>query len=99
MLGTTSKTSFSENLNTRFRAVLQDSPVIEMELIEIVDRKSTPSQEQFSLLFLAPPDAPIQQGTFRLDHERLESGELFLVPVSKDDKGVYYQAVFNRLID
>jgi uncharacterized protein DUF6916 len=99
MLGTLSKASFAENLNTRFRTVLQDSTVIEMELIEVIDRRSTPRQEQFSLLFRAPQDAPIQQGIYRLDHDRLESGELFLVPVSRDDNGVCYQAVFNRLID
>lgn len=99
MLGTLPKSSFAENLNTRFRAVLQDSTLIEMELIEVKDGKSTPRQEQFSLLFRAPQDAPIQQGMYRLEHDRLESGELFLVPVARDDKGVFYQAVFNRLID
>lgn len=99
MLSLLAKTSFAENLNTRFRTVLQDSTVIEMELIEVVDGQSTPRQEQFSLLFRAPQDAPIQQGMYRLEHDRIESGDLFLVPVSRDDKGVCYQAVFNRLID
>jgi hypothetical protein len=99
MLGTTPKTSFAENLNTRFRVIPNDSPAIEMELIEVVDRRSTPKQEQFSLLFRAPKDALVQQGTYRLEHDRLESGDLFLVPVSRDDTGAYYQAVFNRLID
>lgn len=99
MLGTLPKASFAENLNTLFRAVLQDSSVIEMELIEVIDRRSTPSQEQFSLLFRAPKEAPLEQGLYQLEHDQLESGELFLVPVSRDDKGVCYQAVFNRLID
>jgi hypothetical protein len=99
MLGTTPKASFIENLNTRFRAVLSESMVIEMELIEVIDRRSTPRQEQFSLIFRAQQDDPIQQGTYRLEHDRLEAGELFLVPVSKDNEGVCYQAVFNRLIE
>lgn len=98
-LGTAPKTSFTENLNTRFRAVRQDSTVIEMELIEVADRKSTPRQEQFSLFFLAAQDENFQQGVYRLEHEQLGSDDLFLVPVSADDKGVCYQAVFNRLID
>jgi hypothetical protein len=68
-------------------------------LIEVIDGRSTPRQEQFSLLFRAPQDEPIQQGTYWLEHDQLGSGELFLVPVSKDDNGVCYQAVFNRLID
>jgi hypothetical protein len=99
MLGTLAKASFAENLNTRFRAILQDSTVIEMELIEVVDGQSTPRQEQFSLLFRAPQQAPVTQGIYLLEHDHLESGDLFLVPVSRDDKGVCYQAVFNRLID
>lgn len=99
MLGTLPKTSFAENLNTQFRTVLQDSTVIEMELIEVLDGRSTPKQEQFSLLFRAPQEALVVQGMCRLEHDSLESGELFLVPVSRDDKGVCYQAVFNRLID
>ena len=99
MLGTMSKASFIENLNTRFRAVLEESTVIEMELIEVIDRRSTPRQEQFSLLFRVAQDEALPQGTYRLEHDRLEAGELFLVPVSKDARGVCYQAVFNRLID
>ena len=98
MLGTTPKASFVENLNTRFRMLLHDA-VIEVELIEVIDRKSTPAQEQFSLMFLASPEAPLQQGIYTLEHDRLEAGEIFLVPVSKNEKGVCYQAVFNRLID
>jgi hypothetical protein len=99
MLGTIPKASFVENLNTRFRAILEESTVIEMELIEVIDRRSTPRQEQFSLLFRAQQEAALPQGTYQLEHDHLESGELFLVPVSKDDKGVCYQAVFNRLIE
>jgi len=99
MLGTLPKASFAENLNTRFRAVLQDSVVVEMELIEVIDAKSTSGQEQFSLLFRAPHEAPVAQGMYRLEHDRLHTGELFLVPVSRDKEGVCYQAVFNRLID
>jgi len=98
MLGDLPKTLFENNLKTTFRAILEDGTV-EMELVEVIDRKSTPRQEQFSLMFRAPVDAPAEQQTFRLEHEQLESGELFLVPVAKNEKGVYFQAVFNRLID
>ena len=98
MLGSTPKTSFAENLNTRFRATCNDT-AFDLELIEIIDGRSTPRQEQFSLMFRAPQDAPVEQGLYRLEHDRLEAGELFLVPVSRDDRGLCYQAVFNRLVD
>jgi len=99
MLSDLPKASFVDNLKTTFRAILEDGTVIDMELLEVIDRKSTPRQEQFSLMFCAPVDAPAAQQTFRLEHDLLESGELFLVPVAKNEQGIYFQAVFNRLID
>ena len=99
MLDSLPKAVFDETVNTRFRAILPDATVIEMELIAVNEGRSTPRQEQFSLLFRAVQDTLLEQGTYRLEHDRLEAGELFLVPVAKDDKGVYYQAVFNRLIE
>ena len=99
MLGDLPKASFADNLKTTFRASLQDGSILEMELVEVLDRKSTPKQEQFSLMFLAPVDAPAEQQTVLLEHDQLESGELFLVPVAKNEQGVFFQAVFNRLID
>ena len=98
MIGSVPKTSFVENLNTVFR-VARDEIVFEMELIEVLDRKSTPKQEQFSLFFRAPSDVPAEQGVFHIEHNLLPSGELFLVPVSGDEHGLVFQAVFNRLID
>lgn len=99
MLDTLPKAAFAENVNTLFRLVLPDSTVVEMELIEVKDAKSTPKQEQFSLFFRAPHEALLPQGLYRLEHDRLGPGELFLCPVARDGKGVSYQAVFNRLID
>ena len=99
MLDTLPQATFAENLNTLFRMIVDDSSVIELELIEVISRKSTPRQEQFSLIFRAPPDTQISQGAFMLEHDRLEAGELFLVPVALDSNGLYFQAVFNRLIE
>ncbi len=98
MLGSLPKTTFTENLNSRFRLVLQDSTVVELELIEVRDGKSTPRQEQFSAFFQGPLEPFLEQGTFRLEHDRLDSGELFLVPVQRSDTGLIYQAVFNRTL-
>jgi len=76
---------------------MHDSTVVEMELIEVIDGRSTPRQEQFSLIFRALEQAQVAQGMYRLEHDHLEAGDLFLVPVGRDEKGFYYQAVFNRL--
>jgi hypothetical protein len=32
-----------------------------------------------------------------MEHERLGSVEIFIVPIRKDGEGIYYEAVFNRL--
>lgn len=90
---------FTENLNTRFRINHQDAPALEVELIEVKPGRSTPRQEQFSLLFQAPQDVPIQQGMFRLEHDKIGEFDLFLVPVRKDEQAFYYEAVFNRLLE
>jgi hypothetical protein len=39
----------------------------------------------------------LRQNTYRIEHEVLGRFELFLVPAGKNKKGVYYQAVINRL--
>ena len=98
MLSTLPKSAFTETLNTLFRVVVEDSSVVELELIEVKDGRTTPRQEQFSLFFQAPLEPFLGQGTFRLEHDRLESGELFLVPVERRDSGLIYQAVFNRTL-
>ncbi len=98
MITEVAKTRFTENLNTLFTAT-RDDKVFKMELIEVLDKRSTARQEQFSLFFRAPSDVPAEQGVFHVEHNLLPSGELFLVPVSVDEKGIVFQAVFNRLVD
>jgi hypothetical protein len=99
MLEKLTKETFDENLNTRFRVMLDGAATLELELIEVKPGRSTSRQEQFSLLFQAQPDIPLQQGVFRLEHDKMGAFELFLVPVRKDEQGYYYEAVFNRLLE
>jgi uncharacterized protein DUF6916 len=90
---------FTESLNTRFRMIQEGAAAIEVELIEVKPGRSTPRQEQFSLLFKAPQDVALQQGMFRLEHDKIGAFDLFLVPVLKDEQASYYEAVFNRLLE
>ena len=89
--------TLTENLNTPFRVMLDGAASLELELIEVKPGRSTPRQEQFALLFRAPLDAPLQQGMFLLEHDKIGAFDLFLVPVRKDEQGFFYEAVFNRL--
>jgi hypothetical protein len=90
---------FSEQLNTKFRMHYAPSKTAEIELIKVRDLGSTPRHTQFSCIFLAPPDVPIFQSIYKVEHDRLGSLDLFLVPTGKDDTGVQYEAIFNRFHD
>ncbi|HYV05314.1 MAG TPA: hypothetical protein VFB82_12045 [Blastocatellia bacterium] len=91
--------TFDENLNTQFRIMLDGAATLELELIEVKPGRSTPRQEQFSLLFQGPHEIQLHQGMFRLEHEKMRALDLFLVPVRKDEQAYYYEAVFNRLLE
>jgi hypothetical protein len=90
---------FTENLNTPFQLTPEGGTALEAELVEVKPGRSTPRQEQFSLLFRAAQDVPLQQGMFRLEHDKIGAFNLFLVPVRKDEQGFCYEAVFNRLLE
>ncbi|HMF56713.1 MAG TPA: hypothetical protein VK619_10255 [Pyrinomonadaceae bacterium] len=91
--------TFSEQLNTKFRIRFSESQIIEVELVEVSELKLSRVQERFSILFRAPVDALFRQGLFGMEHEQMGAFELFLVPVFKEKDGIYYEAVFNRLLE
>jgi len=97
MLETFTQATFSEQLNTKFRVHVADPDVVDIELTEVAPGRQTPRQEQFSILFRGPGDAFFGQGNYRIEHEKMGTFDLLLVPVAKDDTGFYYEAVFNRL--
>jgi len=97
MSETLTEAIFKEHLNTKFRVHVADSNSVDVELTEVAPGRQTPRQEQFSILFRGPGDAFFGQGNYTIEHEKMGTFDLFLVPVAKDDKGFYYEAVFNRL--
>lgn len=91
--------TFADHVNSKFRMHYGDSQTAELELIRVKDVGSSERQKQFSLQFLGPPEAPIMQGIYKVDHDALGALDLFLVPIARDDKGVQYEAIFNRVVD
>ena len=55
-------------------------------------------QECFSLVFQAPLEAPQAQSLYRLHHPVIGSASIFLVPFKRTEAGLFYEAIFNRLI-
>ncbi|MGB7921691.1 MAG: hypothetical protein WCF57_00470 [Pyrinomonadaceae bacterium] len=90
---------FTENMNSKFRIFPEGLDALETELIEFKEVTTTPMQEQFSVLFRAPNEPYIKQGIYKMEHDKIGEFALFLVPVRKDQDGLYYEAVFNRLIE
>jgi uncharacterized protein DUF6916 len=90
--------AFKKNLNTTFRIRVDDSAPVETELTEVSEHKLSPGQERFAIVFRGPNEAFLGQGQRSFEHDEMGEFELFLVPISKDEQGVYYEAVFNRLL-
>jgi hypothetical protein len=83
-------------LNTKF--ALAETPM-EIELIEVTQRNLSPQQEIFSLIFSGAKDNFLEQKIYRMRHEKLGEGDLFLVPIAEKQDGYHYEAGFNRIID
>jgi hypothetical protein len=88
--------AFARHLDTSFRVhdVADDGLV----LVEVSERRADSRQETFSLLFRGSADRALTQATWRLGHPVLGDLHIFLVPVGQDERGRYYEAVFNRLL-
>ena len=57
-----------------------------------------PSQgESFSLIFTGRGNAKLPQETYTIQHPRLGSFPLFVVPIGSAGKGRSFQAIVNRL--
>jgi hypothetical protein len=51
--------------------------------------------EGISLIFKAPVDCTISQGSVALDHEQIGWTVLYMNPIGQDDDGQYFEAIFN----
>ena len=101
MLETLTRTAFAECQNEKFQLQCEAANSFDVELIEIsalnkhkaADATEEP-REPFSLVFRGPKEPVLPQQIYRLEHPRLGSLELFLVPVGPDTVGMQYEAVF-----
>ncbi len=89
---------FTEHLGSTFAASLDGGESFNIELVETESKISNSIQDSFSLLFKAPVEAQPHQAIYDLEHSVLGNLPLFLVPVRKDSDGLYFEAVFNRLL-
>jgi hypothetical protein len=90
---------FSENLHSKFHVCSTGKPGVELELIDVTEKNLSPQAEQYCVLFRGPMIPAFQQGTLTLEHEKLGTLDLFLVPTGPDSHGMCYLAVFSRLYE
>ena len=94
------KATFTPYIDTVFRIYVDASTVVVTTLVSVDDIGPVPDtnvvgRECFVLKFRGTET--LRQNTYRIEHQTLGRFELFLVPAGKNKKGVYYQAVINRL--
>jgi len=68
---------------------------LELRLITVSELKERSSNRSFSIVFRVPDGYAVEQGLYDLEHERLGTIQLFLVPVGDN----LLEAVFNFLIE
>ena len=99
MIEKLTKEIFAESVNTKFRVYPEPSRAVEIELVQLTEGVSTPTHEQFSLLFQGPQTHFLPQMTYHVEHDRLGEFDLFLVPVGRAQDSFQYEAVFNRFLE
>jgi hypothetical protein len=94
-----SKSAFEAALNSNFELSRDGMPTLNLTMYQLETKLATPQQECFTMLFLAPSEAPAIQDIYWLTHPTLGRHGIFLVPVRKDAAGLHFEAVFNRLLN
>lgn len=89
---------FSQHVSTKFQLKL-DGQEIELELVEVKgylpQANEQTGMERFSVFFDGPGSIRLPQSLYSLQHERMGEFEIFLVPISGNENGFRYEAVFN----
>ena len=89
---------FARHLNSKFQLKIDDA-TLELKLVEVkaympgVNEQA--GMERFSVFFDGPGNTRLPQSVYSLTHEQMGQFDIFLVPISGDEKGFRYEAVFN----
>ena len=90
---------FSKHVNTTFRAGIDTQTPVELKLVEVKGYAKKLEEhsvmERFSAFFKGPVEPYLPQATYTLQHDQMGEFEIFLVPLSRDEDGFRYEAVFN----
>jgi hypothetical protein len=93
------KTDFDPHLNSKFEVYTEYEGLVAAELVEVSEHNQE-NLECFSLLFKVPKEKFFDQKTYKVNHAKMGEIKLFLTAVvHRDQEALYYESVFNRLIE
>jgi len=90
------KEQFSQQVDAIFNATAPNGREFEMSLKQFRDILDSETQETFTLTFSAPSDLEPEQGTYIVANAGMGEHAIFLVPIGRDESGLYFEAVYNR---
>ena len=89
---------FSKHVNSKFKLTI-NAHDLQLELLEVKAYRPREHEQQgmerFSAFFKGPADSFLPQGVYRFVHDQMGEFDIFLVPISGDQQGYRYEAVFN----
>ncbi len=90
---------FLTTAETWFSVAAGDGTHVDLFLLKISEVAANEFTASFSLIFRAPADFDPAQGVYSLTHKKLGVFDLFLVPMRRDADGVYFESIFNNLVE
>lgn len=88
---------FAAQLHTQFKIHTGEGDPMVVELFEVLEPAAPPQVELFQLHFRGPRAPRLPQRIHHFDHEKLGAFDLFITAIEADERGIVYEAVFNRL--
>jgi hypothetical protein len=88
---------FRSHIGDQFEVLVPKVPW-QLQLVEadpMPDQGGVQDDDGISLIFKAPVDCTISQGSVALDHEQIGWTVLYMNPIGQDDDGQYFEAMFN----
>lgn len=89
---------FSKHVGSKFQIPFADRD-FDLTLAEVKAYMPEPNEqsgmERFSVFFEGPAELLLHTQTYLMRHEQMGEFELFLGAISRDEKAVRYEAVFN----
>ncbi|HEX8218535.1 MAG TPA: hypothetical protein VF914_04880 [Chloroflexia bacterium] len=102
MLETFTVETFSPYVGDKFRVFYNPTSALELTLASAEEIGNESAREwsrasgraPFTLTFAGPTEAFLPQGLYLVEHDGLDSFELFIVPLGPVGRDLHYEAIF-----